>query len=137
MYEALKICAPITLMTFAIFTRSNMVVNPGWLQIVDTMLVLVSTCGITFAMFGRFHEKPGVDLPLRLLMALVSFVVMFHPDTKVSAAVAMPVVVALVAGIWRHRIVAPSKTAVAATEAAAASPGELAPLLAEAKREVG
>jgi TRAP transporter 4TM/12TM fusion protein len=137
MYEALKICAPITLMTFAIFTRSNMVVNPGWLQIVDTTLVLVSTCGITFAMFGRFHEKPGVDLPLRLLMALVSFVVMFYPDTKVSAAVAMPVVVAIVAGIWRHRIVAPSKTAVAATEAAAASPGELAPLLAEAKREVG
>ena len=43
MYEALKICAPITLMTFAIFTRSNMVVNPGWLQIADTMLVLIST----------------------------------------------------------------------------------------------
>ena len=35
MYEALKICAPITLMTFAIFTRSNMVVNPGWLQVAD------------------------------------------------------------------------------------------------------
>ena len=35
MYEALKICAPITLMTFAIFTRFNMVVNPGWLQIAD------------------------------------------------------------------------------------------------------
>ena len=30
MYEALKICAPITLMTFAIFTRSELVVNPGW-----------------------------------------------------------------------------------------------------------
>ena len=35
MYEALKICAPITLMTFAIFTRFNMVVNPGWMQIAD------------------------------------------------------------------------------------------------------
>ena len=39
MYEALKICLPITLMTFAIFTRPNMVVNPGWMQIVDTILV--------------------------------------------------------------------------------------------------
>ena len=29
MWEALKICLPITLMTFAIFTRSNMVVNPA------------------------------------------------------------------------------------------------------------
>ena len=136
MYEALKICAPITLMTFAIFTRSNMVVNPGWMQIVDTLLVLVSTCGITFAMFGRFHEKPGIDMPLRLLLALVSFVVMFHPDTKVSAAVAVAVVVALVLGIWRHRIIAPP-IAAARAEAAATSPEALAPLLAEARREVG
>jgi TRAP transporter 4TM/12TM fusion protein len=138
MYEALKICAPITLMTFAIFTRSNMVVNPGWMQIVDTLLVLVSTCGITFAMFGRFHEKPGVDITLRALMALVSFVVMFEPDTAVSAAVAAVVLVALAFGIRRHRIIAPAKTATAtAAESAAASPDALAPLLAEAKRDVG
>jgi TRAP transporter 4TM/12TM fusion protein len=136
MYEALKICAPITLMTFAIFTRSNMVVNPGWMQIVDTLLVLISTCGITFAMFGRFHDNPSVDLLLRSLMALVSFVVMFHPDTKVSAAVAIAVVVALVLGIWRHRIIAPP-IAAAHAEAAATSPEALAPLIAEARREVG
>ena len=136
MYEALKICLPITMMTFAIFTRSNMVVNPGWMQIVDTLLVLVSTCGITFAMFGRFHHNPSVDLPLRLLMALVSFVTMFHPDTKVSAAVAIAVVVALVLGIWRHRIIAPP-IAAAHAEAAATSPDAVAPLLAEATRDIG
>jgi TRAP-type uncharacterized transport system fused permease subunit len=136
MYEALKICAPITLMTFAIFTRPNMVVNPGWMQIADTILVLISTSGITFAMFGRFHEKPGIDVLLRSLLALVSFVVMFHPDTRVSAAVAIPGGAALVFGIWRHRLIAPPKTA-AVAEAAAASPEDLAPLLAEAKREVG
>jgi TRAP transporter 4TM/12TM fusion protein len=136
MYEALKICAPITLMTFAIFTRSNMVVNPGWMQIVDTLLVLISTCGITFAMFGRFHDNPSVDLLLRSLMALVSFVVMFHPDTKVSATVAVAVVVALVLGIWRHRIIAPPKAA-APAEVAATSPEGLAPLIAEATRDIG
>jgi hypothetical protein len=113
-----------------------MVVNPGWMQIVDTLLVLISTCGITFAMFGRFHDKSSVDLLLRSLMALVSFVAMFHPDTKVSAAVAIAVVVALVLGIWRHRIIAPPMTA-APAEAAATSPDALTPLLAEATREVG
>jgi TRAP transporter 4TM/12TM fusion protein len=136
MYEALKICLPITLMTFAIFTRSNMVVNPGWMQIVDTLLVLISTCGITFAMFGRFHDNPSVDLLLRSLIALVSFVVMFHPDTKVSATVAVAVVVALVLGIWRHRIIAPPKAA-APAEVAATSPEGLAPLIAEATRDIG
>jgi TRAP transporter 4TM/12TM fusion protein len=136
MYEALKICMPITMMTFAIFTRSNMVVNPGWMQIADTLLVLISTCGITFAMFGRFHERPGIDLALRALLALISFVAIFYPDIKVSAAVAIVVLVALVLGVWRHRIIAPPMRA-APAEAAATSPDALAPLIAEARREVG
>ena len=58
MYEALKICMPITLMTFAIFTRSEMVISTGWSQIVDVVTVLISTCGVTFALFGRAFEKP-------------------------------------------------------------------------------
>ena len=87
MYEALKICAPITLMTFAIFTRSNMVANPGWMQVADSTLVLISTVGITFAMFGRCHRNPVVDVSLRCLLAAISFVVMFHPDMRVSASV--------------------------------------------------
>ena len=114
MYEALKICAPITLMTFAIFTRSNMVVNPGWLQIADTMLVLISTLGITFAMFGRSPRKSGSRYSgCAASLAAISFVAMFHPDMKVSAAVAVVVLAGLALGIWRHRQIAPPKTAVA------------------------
>ncbi len=44
MLKARQICMPIILMTFAIFNQPNMVVNPGWLQIADTLLVLISTC---------------------------------------------------------------------------------------------
>ena len=136
MYEALKICAPITLMTFAIFTRSNMVVNPGWLQIADTLLVLVSTLGITFAMFGRCHPALAIDVSLRCLLAAVSFVVMFTPDMRVSAIIAVPVALALVICIRMHRLVAPPKTF--APEAGSAGPtGDLAPVLAEAKRDIG
>lgn len=136
MYEALKLCAPITLMTFAIFTRSNMVVNPGWLQIADTALVLISTLGITFAMFGRCHTGPAIDIALRCLLAAVSFVVMFHPDIKVSAAVSVAVAAALVWGIWRHRQIAPPKS-FAPTDDQIARSGDLAPVLAEAKRDIG
>jgi TRAP-type uncharacterized transport system fused permease subunit len=138
MYEALKICAPITLMTFAIFTRPNMVVNPGWMQIVDTMLVLISTCGITFAMFGRCLENAAADVLVRCLLAAVSFVAMFYPDTRTSAAVAVVVLAATAAGIWRHRQIAPPKTSAAAQPSEPAAPaGNLAPVLAEAKREIG
>ena len=136
MYEALKICAPITLMTFAIFTRSNMVVNPGWLQIADTILVLISTLGITFAMFGRCHLTMAVDIGLRCLLAAVSFVVMFHPDMATSAAVSVVVAAGIVAGIWRHRQIAPPKS-FAITPDRIVPAGDLAPVLAEAKREIG
>ena len=39
-----------------------MVVNPGWLQVADTMLVLISTLGVTFAMFGRYHTEVATDI---------------------------------------------------------------------------
>jgi len=110
MYEALKICLPITLMTFAIFTRSEMVIHPGWMQVLDTVLVLVSTCGVTFAMFGRFAENPVGDIAYRLLIAALSFVTMFHPDDNFATMVGPVVLVLLVAGIWRHRIIAPPKS---------------------------
>jgi TRAP transporter 4TM/12TM fusion protein len=135
MYEALKICAPITLMTFAIFTRPSMVVTTGWQQLADVLLVLISTCGITFAMFGRWHAQRAIDLPLRCLIAAIALLCMFHPNETVSAAVAVPVLAATAIGIARHRRVAPVGAPVAAAPIAHAEAAE--PLVAEAKREIG
>jgi TRAP transporter 4TM/12TM fusion protein len=138
MWEALKLCAPITLMTFAIFTRTNMVVNPGWMQLADTGLVLISTLGITFAIFGRGHLNPSIDMLLRSLLAALSFVAMFHPDMRVSGAVAVVVLVPLAIGLWRHRLIAPQQGEVVVVSAPSAAAEEaLSPLLAEAKRDVG
>jgi TRAP-type uncharacterized transport system fused permease subunit len=137
MYEALKICAPITLMTFAIFTRFNMVVNPGWMQVADSTLVLIGTVGITFAMFGRCHRNPVVDIAARCLLAVLAFVVMFHPDMWVSALVGVVVALGIIVGIYRHRQVAPEAGAIARGESDAAPSGDLAPVLAEAKRDIG
>ena len=110
MWEALKICFPITLMTFAIFTRSDMVVTTGWPQIYDTALVLIGTCGISFAMFGRYFESALPDYGLRLLVAAFSFVVLLHPDETWASMAAVPTVTATVIGIWRHRLIAAPKT---------------------------
>jgi TRAP-type uncharacterized transport system fused permease subunit len=138
MWEALKICLPITLMTFAIFTRSNIVINPGWLQIADTFLVLVSTCGTAFAMFGRFFHAPSADIALRVLLAALSLVTMFHPnDTWVWLSV-VPVLGLLLFGLWRHREIAPAvgTRSIVDAEQTAAPSADLAALAADAKREV-
>jgi TRAP transporter 4TM/12TM fusion protein len=137
MWEALKICLPITLMTFAIFTRPNMVVNPGWWQIADTMLVLISTCGITFAMFGRYLDRKPADIGLRCLLAAVSLFCMFHPDMTTSAIAAVLVVPAFAIGVWRHRLIAAPPLAAQPAQGATAPSADLSKLVVEARRDIG
>jgi len=109
MWVALKICLPITLMTFAIFSRSEMVVNPGWTQVGSTLVVTVGTCGTALAMFGRIVENPAGDILLRSVLILAAFVALFHPDDTVSAATAAFVLAATIFGVLRHRQIAPPK----------------------------
>jgi len=123
MYEALKICAPITFMTFAIFARSEMVVSPGWAQVVATVLVLIATSGVTVAMFGRFATRSASDIALRCALAAVSFVVMLHPSQTVALITAVAVVPFSLIGIWRHRALASPKIAAQMDPAAAQAEG--------------
>jgi TRAP-type uncharacterized transport system fused permease subunit len=107
MWEALRICLPITLMTFAIVSRSEMVVHPGWTQVASTLVVTAGTCATALAMFGRIVENKVADLVLRGALMIVAFIALFHPNDYVSAAVAAIVVVATIFGVMRHRRVAP------------------------------
>jgi TRAP transporter 4TM/12TM fusion protein len=109
MMEALKLCAPITIMTFAIFTRPSLVVNPGWMQIADMLLVAIGCCGLTFAIFGRINSNRGSDIMLRASFALAALVILFHPNGFVSLAVASIVLPATVYAVVQHRRIAPPK----------------------------
>jgi len=112
MFEAVKLCMPVTFMSFAIFTRSDMVVNPGWPQVADTLLVAVACSGIATATFGRFKENKGADILLRAGLAFMSIVVMFHPDGNMALAAAVIVLPATVWGVFCHRLIAPPKSGV-------------------------
>jgi TRAP-type uncharacterized transport system fused permease subunit len=110
MYQALKLCLPVTLMTFAIFTRYNLVVKPGWLMIRDMLLVAVACWGITYSIFGKFSHSQISNITMRAALALASFVIMFHPNTNVSIMVAVIVVLVTFYGVLRHREIAPPKS---------------------------
>jgi TRAP transporter 4TM/12TM fusion protein len=136
MWEALKICLPITLMTFAIFTRSDMVVTTGWSQLADTILVFIGTCGVAFALFGRYMREAAADIPLRVALAAMAFVVLFHPEAAWATGAAAIVVPAVIAGIWRHRQIAPPKSTLLADESTSADLLDEG-VIAEAKRDFG
>jgi len=139
MWEALKICLPITLMTFAIFTRSAMAVTPGWAQVGDVLVVTVGTCGVAFAMFGRCFEGTAGDVAARLLIAALAFTTLFHPNDTLVWGTAAITLAALIWGIRRHSLIAPPKDLREAETAAveAARPEDLARVVAEARRDIG
>lgn len=137
MWEALKICLPITLMTFAIFTRSNMVVTTGWAQIIDTALVLIGTGGAAFAMFGRYTARRSADIALRIALAIIAGGVLFHPNDAVALWIAPLGIIALGVGLWRHGLMPPSEAPTRIAEKFVVPDSALKDLLAEGNREIG
>jgi TRAP transporter 4TM/12TM fusion protein len=139
MWEALKICLPITVMTFALFTRSDLVVKPGWGQIGDILLVTVGNCGLAFAMFGHCIRDLWGNILARILIALLSFVTLFHPNYTLVWATGAITLLALIWAIRRHNDIAPLKGALApeTDEGAPPRPEDLAGVLGEARRDIG
>ena len=139
MWEALKICLPITLLTFALFTRSELVLKPGWAQIGAVLVVTTGTCGVAFAMFGRCFENWKADVPARLLFAVVSFATLFHPNDDLVWGTAAITLAALIWGIARHNVIASPKEPLVpeSGEAAAAEPTDLDAVVAQARRDIG
>lgn len=109
MWESMKLCLPLTLMTFAIFVRSSIVATTGWAQVLDTLLVAISVWGISCAIFGRLAASRGGDVMLRASLALVSLLVMFHPDGRTAVIAAAFVLPATVFALIRHRRIAPPR----------------------------
>ncbi|MBI2539875.1 MAG: TRAP transporter permease [Deltaproteobacteria bacterium] len=139
MWEALKICLPITLMTFALFTRSDLVVKPGWGQIGDVLLVTTGTSGFAFAMFGQCVENWKGNILARFLIVLVSAVTLYHPNDTLVWGTGAITLLALIWAIRRHNRIASAKEApVPETgEGTLARPEDLARVVGEARRDIG
>jgi TRAP-type uncharacterized transport system fused permease subunit len=124
MWEALKLCLPITFMTFAVFVRSDMVVTTGWVQVADTLLVAIASAGLSCGIFGRLAERRGASFMFRMALALASLVVMFHPDATVAWIAAAGVLPASIFAVIRHRRVAPVRGEAAEAMATGSAPAQ-------------
>jgi TRAP-type uncharacterized transport system fused permease subunit len=139
MLEALKICLPITVLTFALFTRTNLVVKLGWGQIGDIILTTIGNAGFAFAMFGHCTRNLWGNILARILIALVAAITLFHPNYTVVWASGAITLLAVIWGIRRHNVIAPLKVAPVpeTEEGAPPRPEDLAEVLGEAKRDIG
>jgi hypothetical protein len=95
----------------------------------------VGTSGFAFAMFGRFVASGQIDIPLRAAVALLSGIVIFHPDAAWAIGAGCVAGPAVLVGIWRHHLIA-GASEMPAVDTSAADRGDSPDLLSEAKREV-
>jgi TRAP transporter 4TM/12TM fusion protein len=139
MWEALKICLPITVVTFALFTRSGLVGKPGWGQIGDILLVAVGNCGLAFSMFGRCIVNSRGNTLARILIALVAIVTLFHPNDTLVWATGALTLLALIWAIGRHNLIAaPEGPPLSEAKAAAPTrPEDIGAVISEARRDIG
>jgi ABC-type iron transport system FetAB permease component len=81
-----------------VFTRPELVLEPGLAQIGAMLLLMAATIAISFSIQARFADHHAIDGLLRLALAGIAMVVIFHPDRQVAAFACIPV--GLFVGYW-------------------------------------
>jgi TRAP transporter 4TM/12TM fusion protein len=111
LFRAIQICFTLFVLMAGVFTRPELVLEPGFEQLEAMALILTATVGVTFAIQARFTDNRGLDLVVRTALAAAAMLVLLHSDREVAWWSCVPV--AIVVGYWvlRRRnvpIVAPA-----------------------------
>jgi TRAP transporter 4TM/12TM fusion protein len=99
--NAILICVGLFILMAGVFTRPELVIEPGLAQIGAMALILTATIGITFSLQARFVDQRAVDALLRIVIAAFALVVLLHPDRTLAIAACVPVW--LLVGYWIAR----------------------------------
>jgi TRAP-type uncharacterized transport system fused permease subunit len=98
LFHAITICVSLFVLMAGVFTRPELVLEPGLAQIGAMLVIMTATVGITFSIQARFTDTRALDVLLRLVLAGVALVVLLHPDRQIAWLACVPV--ALFVGYW-------------------------------------
>ena len=98
LFKAIQICFGLFVLMVGVFTRPELVLEPGLAQIAAMLLLIAATVGITFAIQAQFSARALVDGILRMILAGVALVVLIHPSETVAALACLPI--AAFVGYW-------------------------------------
>jgi len=96
--HALLMCFSLFVLMAGVFTRPELVLEPGLPQLAAFGLILVATVGITFALQARFFDARLPDYATRIALAGIALLVLLHPSRELAAGLCLPVL--LLAGYW-------------------------------------
>jgi TRAP transporter 4TM/12TM fusion protein len=101
LFRAIGVCFSLFVLMAGVFTRPELVLEPGVAQLGAMALITAATIGGSFALQARFSARRELDVALRLGLGAFALVVLLHPERQVAAAACVPV--ALAVGYWLLR----------------------------------
>ncbi len=105
LWRALLLCSPLFVLMAAMFTRPELVLEPGSAQLEAMGFVLVAAVGVAFSLQARFHRSQPLDTAIRAVVGLAALVALCHPEPTAALA-AGALVIASIVYWWRYRPVA-------------------------------
>ena len=84
LFHAILICFSLFVLMAGVFTRPELVLEPGTAQIGAMLLIMTATIGLAFSLQARFADRREIDVPLRLALAAAALVVLLHPDRQLA-----------------------------------------------------
>jgi len=103
LFHAITICISLFILMIGVFTRPELVLEPGVAQIGAMLLLMASTIGFAFSLQARFADDRRVDLALRIVLAALALVVLLHPDRQVAMLACAPIALFVAYWVLRRR----------------------------------
>ena len=103
LFHAITICISLFILMGGVFTRPELVMEPGLAQIGAMLLLMVATVAVSFSIQAQFSDRRAVDISLRLILAALALVVIFYPSYEVATLACVPVMLFVAYWIVRRR----------------------------------
>jgi len=108
LFHAITICIALFVLMAGIFTRPALVMEPGLAQIGAMLLLMAATIGFSFSLQAQFASHRALDIALRVVLAAVALVVVFHADQQVAALACIPIGLSVAYWWLRPRVHGPA-----------------------------
>jgi TRAP transporter 4TM/12TM fusion protein len=98
LFSGLQLCVVLFVLMAGVFTRPELVLEPGLAQLGAVGLLMAATVGISFSIHAKYSQKKLQDALIRIGLACLSLLVIFHPDTILASSAIIPI--GIVVGYW-------------------------------------
>ena len=98
LFRGIQLCSVLFLLMGGVFTRPELVMEPGMAQVGTMFLLMAGSVGFMFSLQAKYSDKRGRDVVIRIVLAGFSLIVVLHPSMRLATLALVPV--GIFVGYW-------------------------------------